>query len=340
MSARAQRESARRVSDCVTALLNDQPFFGSLALRLPIRTDATRSTLASDGREIRYSPAWVAENRPPTSSRPPSPASCSPAPSSTTRGAGDRDGERWQHASQLVTHGLLRDAGFRLPPRRRGLGRTQRRAGLRPPAPARGRRGPAPLRPRRPASAAGRTGTRARGGRRLRSVRRRGAAATNRARPAPPRTTLPCSPAGQSAGDPDGPASDAPDVFCRRCRPGPAELRPCRHRRGHGLERRRYGRRRATPRTPRAIDRQEQDWDEAMHQALSLAKAQGKVPGAVQETVEAAHVQHLRLAHAAPALHDRRPPPATTAGASPTAASSTPASTFPRSARKAWVPLP
>ena len=36
MSLRAHRESARRISDCVTALLRDQPFFGSLALRLPI----------------------------------------------------------------------------------------------------------------------------------------------------------------------------------------------------------------------------------------------------------------------------------------------------------------
>ena len=28
---------------------------------------------------------------------------------------GERDPERWQRASQLVTHGLLRDAGFKLP---------------------------------------------------------------------------------------------------------------------------------------------------------------------------------------------------------------------------------
>ena len=61
MSARVQSESARRVSDCVTALLREQPFFGSLALRLPIRADASRETVASDGREIRYSPRWIAE---------------------------------------------------------------------------------------------------------------------------------------------------------------------------------------------------------------------------------------------------------------------------------------
>ena len=61
MSGRAHAESARRVGDCVTALLRDQPFFGSLALRLPIRADASRETLASDGRDIRYAPGWVAE---------------------------------------------------------------------------------------------------------------------------------------------------------------------------------------------------------------------------------------------------------------------------------------
>ena len=56
-----RQESAHRLSDCVTALLRDQPFFGSLALRLPIRADASRETIASDGHEIRYSPQWVAD---------------------------------------------------------------------------------------------------------------------------------------------------------------------------------------------------------------------------------------------------------------------------------------
>ena len=47
---------------------------------------------------------------------------------------GGRDPERWQRASQLVTHGLLRDAGFVTATRGRSLGRHQRRAGLRPPS--------------------------------------------------------------------------------------------------------------------------------------------------------------------------------------------------------------
>ena len=52
-TARTGRDSAHRLSDCATALLRDQPFFGSLALRLPILVDASRETLASDGHEIR-----------------------------------------------------------------------------------------------------------------------------------------------------------------------------------------------------------------------------------------------------------------------------------------------
>ena len=38
---------------------------------------------------------------------------------------------------------------------------------------------------------------------------------------------------------------------------------------------------------------EEQAWDEAMHQALSLAKAQGKSPGAVEETIRGAHASVL-----------------------------------------------
>ena len=115
MVGRAHSESARRVSDCVTALLRDQPFFGSLALRLPIRPDATRETLASDGREIRYSPAWVADAHADLIKTAIGRVVLACALKHHTR-RGEREPERWQHASQLVTHGLLQDAGFKLPP--------------------------------------------------------------------------------------------------------------------------------------------------------------------------------------------------------------------------------
>ena len=115
MAARVTSESARRISGCVTALLREQPFFGSLALRLPIRADASRETVASDGREIRYSPRWIAEAQAHVIETAMARIVLACALKHHTR-RGPRDPERWQRASQLVTHGLLRDAGFTLPP--------------------------------------------------------------------------------------------------------------------------------------------------------------------------------------------------------------------------------
>ena len=45
--------------------------------------------------------------------------------------------------------------------------------------------------------------------------------------------------------------------------------------------------------SPADVTAEEQSWDEAMHQALSLAKAEGKVPGGVEETVRGAHASRL-----------------------------------------------
>ena len=45
--------------------------------------------------------------------------------------------------------------------------------------------------------------------------------------------------------------------------------------------------------TPAEVAAEEQAWDEAMHQAASLAKAEGKLPGAIAETVRGAHAVRL-----------------------------------------------
>ena len=45
--------------------------------------------------------------------------------------------------------------------------------------------------------------------------------------------------------------------------------------------------------TPLDTAAEEQAWDEAMHQALSIAKAEGKAPGGVEETVRNAHASTL-----------------------------------------------
>ena len=111
MKTRVTTESARRVSDCVTGLLRSQPYFGSLALRLPLSPDSTRKTLACDGRNIRFSPEWVADTHAHLIETSIARVVLACSLKHHTR-RDDRDPERWQQASQLVTHSMLRDAGF------------------------------------------------------------------------------------------------------------------------------------------------------------------------------------------------------------------------------------
>ena len=107
-------EPGRRLSDCVTALLREQPFFGTLVLRLPLVADPSRKTLASDGLNVRYNPDWVTASGAERIRTALARVVLACALKHHTR-RGERQPERWQNASQLVTHGLLRDAGFTLP---------------------------------------------------------------------------------------------------------------------------------------------------------------------------------------------------------------------------------
>ena len=251
MAARVTSESARRVSGCVTALLREQPFFGSLALRLPIRADATRETVASDGREIRYSPRWIADTDAHVVETAMARVVLACALKHHTR-RGARDPARWQRASQLVTHGLLRDAGFTLPPDAEAWdGISVEQAYDRLPEPE-------------PEHDDGDCGGNAPSG-------NGGAGAPD----SPPAT----DPGGDDAQDGDGQetGADAPPS----CDPaGTGEVMDAPAGGGDG----------ETGPSPADIAAEEQAWDEAMHQAASLAKAQGRMPGAVEDTVRGAHV--------------------------------------------------
>ena len=111
----AASESRRRLAACTGALLDQQPFFGSLALRLDVRADPTRRTIATDGRVVLYNPEWISRSSADTirSALARIVTACA-LKHHTRRGA--RNARRWQAASQLVTHGIVRDAGFLLPP--------------------------------------------------------------------------------------------------------------------------------------------------------------------------------------------------------------------------------
>ncbi|MDE0274471.1 MAG: VWA-like domain-containing protein [Defluviicoccus sp.] len=249
MTSRAAAESARRVSRCVTALIAEQPFFGSLALRLPIRPDPSRETLASDGSEIRYDPAWVAETGADSVKTAIARVVLACALKHHTR-RGDRDPARWQHASQLVTHGLLRDAGFILPPDAEAWdGISVEQAYDRLPGPESG-------------EGAGDGGD--------------------------------PDPGGEAGNDNDAAdtgddGADAPSL------PGNGDAPPSADPAGTGEVMDSPGGDATgcdSAEAPATVE-QEQAWDEAMHQALNLARAQGKLPGAVAETVRSAHISRL-----------------------------------------------
>ena len=260
----ARRESARRVSDCVTALLRDQPFFGSLALRLPIRPDPARETLASDGREIRYSPDWIANTDADLIKTAIGRVVLACALKHHTR-RGMRDPGRWQQASQLVTHGLLRDAGFKLPPDAEAWdGISVEQAYDRLPEPREGE-GEGNNGPPSAADGGGAAGPQP--------------DADDDVDDGDGGGTDDGNPSADDGNGPDegDPQSDAP-TSCDPSGTGEVMDSP-----GCGGDDAGPGQ------APPDVTAEEQAWDEAMHQALNLAKAQGKAPGAVEETVRDAH---------------------------------------------------
>ena len=272
MSARVLSESALRVSDCVTELLRKQPFFGSLVLRLPLLPDATRETLATDGHEIRYSPRWVAETASHLIETAMARVVMACALKHHTR-RGERDPERWQRASQLVTHALIRDAGFTLPPGaeawedlsvEQAYERLQTEDGDSGDGGGAPSADPAAMAAGQPSGAGDDDGD--------------------------PTGDPSASPDDADAHDGDGQGgdgaaddagSDAPPSFDPS---GTGEVMDADARAGEDGE---------PAEAPLDVTAEEQAWDEAMHQALNIARAEGKVPGGVEETVKNAHASTL-----------------------------------------------
>ncbi|MCY4486114.1 MAG: hypothetical protein OXF11_03230, partial [Deltaproteobacteria bacterium] len=268
MAAKALDESALRVSDCVTEILRKQPFFGSLVLRLPLRADPTRRTLASDGAEIRYSPDWVAKTDAHLIETAMARVVMACALKHHTR-RGERDPERWQAASQLVTHALLRDAGFTLPPDTQAWDDLSvEQAYDRLPEPGEDDSGDE-------GNASQDAG---------------GAGAGAGGQP-------PSAGEGDESGDPSDPTADSEgEEEISQDRDGASGAPPSHDPSGTGEVMDADSRPSDGCDTGQAsVDTaaEEQAWDEAMHQALSIAKAEGKAPGGVEETVRNAHTSTL-----------------------------------------------
>ena len=276
MSARVHSESALRVSDCVTELLRKQPFFGSLVLRLPLRPDPSRETLATDGHEIRYSPRWVAETDSHLIETAMARVVMACALKHHTR-RGERDPERWQMASQLVTHALLRDAGFTLPPDAEAWEEVSvEQAYDRLPEPQDGDDGDGGTTPQ-DAGAAGAAGQP--------SPEDGSADPDDPSDSAADGRTQDEGDQDEDGRDEDGPgehgASDAPPSHDPS---GTGEVMDADARARDGGD---------SAEAPVDTTAEEQAWDEAMHQALNIARAEGKVPGQVEETVQGAHASTL-----------------------------------------------
>ena len=278
MATRVRSESARRVSGCVTALLREQPFFGSLALRLPVRADAGRETLASDGREIRYSPQWIAETDAHVIETAIARVVLACALKHHTR-RGARDPDRWQRASQLVTHGLLRDAGFALPPDAEAWdGISVEEAYNRLPEPEADAPGNDGSPPSGSFDSSGDSGAPA------------GPAGSDEGNGAPDTPDDSSGGNDDSSDGPDQPGGDSPNRGSSgapsSCDPsGTGEVMDAPAGDANDND--------ASGPSPGDVAAEEQAWDEAMHQALSLAKAEGKAPGGIEETVRGAHASTL-----------------------------------------------
>ena len=264
-------ESARRVSDCVTGLLRSQPFFGSLALRLPLRVDDSRQTLASDGQEIRYSPQWVADTDAHLIEASIARVVLACSLKHHTR-RGDRDPERWQKASQLVTHAMLQDAGFTLPADAEAWeGMSVEDAYARLPEPEKDNSGSnGEPQPESGMSMPGATGS---------GDDDDGSDASDdpdQDDDADDQEQSNSDSADDSRQDPQSESMESHDPSgTGEVMDAPSDA--------DGTE----------ELTEEQRIEEEQSWDEAMHQALNLAKAEGKVPGHIRDLIDDAHASTM-----------------------------------------------
>lgn len=93
----------------------DQPFFGSLALRLKLVEDSTIPTLCVDGKVISYNPDYVKELSLPLTKSALAHEVMHCVFDHMAR-LGEREPKRWNHAGDYVINQTLKDAGFEISP--------------------------------------------------------------------------------------------------------------------------------------------------------------------------------------------------------------------------------
>lgn len=111
LSPELQRESRIRMRNCKSQMLDNYPFFGRLALKMPLQPDDQRTSIAADGQNIYYNPRWVSEHNADQLKYAIARVVMACALKHHTR-RGDRDYARWQAASRIVTSHFLKDSGI------------------------------------------------------------------------------------------------------------------------------------------------------------------------------------------------------------------------------------
>ena len=220
---------------------------------------------------------------------------------------GERDPERWQMASQLVTHALIRDAGFTLPPDAQawdGLTVEQAYDRLQAEDGDSDDDGNAPSDAAAGASPAGQASP---DGDDEDSDDQTDSSADDSAGQNEDGDDEPNGEDGDdqdgdgqgqdTSDDADDGTSDAPPSHDPS---GTGEVMDADARAGDDGE---------PAEAPVDITAEEQAWDEAMHQALNIARAEGKVPGRGRGDHPERAREHARLEDALAPLHDRRGEP-------------------------------
>ena len=104
-----------KISKARAGLILDQPFFGSLSLKLILKEDRTCETAWTDGVSLGYNPAFIDELHLDQVKGLLAHEVMHCACAHNTR-RGNRDGKRWNIAADYAINPLLNEAGFALPP--------------------------------------------------------------------------------------------------------------------------------------------------------------------------------------------------------------------------------
>jgi len=107
-------DAAMKITKARTAMLQSQRFYGKLALDLVPRPSSRYDTLATNGRDLFFNPAWVDAQPMPKLIGAIAHEVCHVANLHHTRRRG-RDAEQWNVAADLAINPILRNAGFDLP---------------------------------------------------------------------------------------------------------------------------------------------------------------------------------------------------------------------------------